>query len=216
MKKGKDIQIRDHVMVLHPLKALWWPAEDTLICSDVHIGKGGHFRNAGIPVPKLVNAANLWNLVELLEHYTPSKLIFLGDLFHSGKNKEWEDLTDCLARFPDVKCILVLGNHEFLDLEHYENRGFHIEAALQVQDILFTHEPSSIAELNTFNICGHLHPAIRLSGRAKLSMRIPCFWQTSQRAIMPAFGEFTGTSTIKPSKEDTLYGFLDNQVVQLN
>jgi hypothetical protein len=33
---------------------------------------------------------------------------------------------------------------------------------------------------------------------------------------MPAFGEFTGTSTIKPSKEDTLYGFLDNQVVQLN
>jgi DNA ligase-associated metallophosphoesterase len=216
MKKGKEIRIRDHIMVLHPLKALWWPAEDTLICSDVHIGKGSHFRNAGIPVPKLVNTANLWNLVELIEHYTPSKLIFLGDLFHSGKNKEWLELTDCLDRFPQVTCTLVLGNHEFLDRLQYENLGFRIEVALQIQDVIFTHEPSGNISEKTYNVCGHLHPAIRLTGKAKLSAKIPCFWQTPYRAIMPAFGEFTGTSTIKPSKDDTLYGFLDNQVVQLN
>lgn len=216
MKKGKEIRIREHLMVLHPLKALWWPAEDTLICSDVHIGKGSHFRRAGIPVPKLVNAANLWNLVELLEHYTPSKLIFLGDLFHSDKNREWLELVDCLERFPEVQCILVLGNHEFLDQAQYEQLGFRIETALLIQDILFTHEPDAADRSNAFNICGHLHPAIRLTGKAKQSMRIPCFWQTTDRAIMPAFGEFTGTSTIKPGKNDALYGFVDHQVVQLN
>jgi DNA ligase-associated metallophosphoesterase len=216
MKKGKEIQIREHRMVLHPLKALWWPAENTLICSDVHIGKGSHFRHAGIPVPKLVNAANLWNLVELLEHYTPAKLIFLGDLFHSSKNREWLELLDCLERFPEVQYTLVLGNHEFLDHSQYEQLGFRIETELLIQDILFTHEPGEAMPTDAFNICGHLHPAIRLTGKAKQSMRIPCFWQSTQRAVMPAFGEFTGTSTIKPTKNDSLYGFLDNQVVQLN
>lgn len=216
MKKGKEIHIREHLMVLHPLKALWWPAQDVLVCSDVHIGKGSHFRKAGIPVPKLVNAANLWNLVELLEHYTPSKLIFLGDLFHSDKNREWLELVDCLERFPSVQCTLVLGNHEFLERLHYENLGFHIVSELHIEDILFTHEPRTDVPHNAYNICGHLHPAIRLTGKAKLSVKIPCFWQTTHRAVMPAFGEFTGTSSIKPSQKDSLYGFLDNQVVQLN
>ena len=39
---------------------------------------------------------------------------------------------------------------------------------------------------------GHLHPACRIHGRGRDSLRLPCFVSDGRQVILPAFGEFTG------------------------
>jgi DNA ligase-associated metallophosphoesterase len=203
-------------MVLHPLKAVWWPEQDLLVFSDVHIGKGSHFRSNGIAIPKFVNASNLWNMVEVIQQYNPKRLVFLGDLFHSVANEEWDELIDCLDQFPRMKRILVKGNHEIMSDEDYLRFQFELFEKLTIENIHLTHEPMTEVPEGGFNLCGHIHPAVRLSGMARQSLKIPCFWMNDRCGILPAFGTFTGTHVLKPKKSDEIYGFLENQVVKLN
>lgn len=76
-------------LILHPKKAIFWEEERALIISDLHIGKVGHFRKAGIAIPKLMEQEELALLSDLIHEFKPSKLIFLGDLFHSDMNNDW-------------------------------------------------------------------------------------------------------------------------------
>ncbi len=208
--------IHEHTFELHPLRAMWWKKQSMLICADVHIGKGAHFRNSGIPIPKRVNDSNLWNLVVLIEQYNPEKILFLGDLFHSGINDEWEELVDCLAQYPHSEKLLVKGNHEIEAQHEYERLGFVVMESLVIDDIQFTHEPPSSTPSNTYTFCGHLHPAVRMQGSAQQSLRLPCFWMGSDIGVLPAFGEFTGSHTIQPKKGDRLFVVAANSIVEVS
>jgi DNA ligase-associated metallophosphoesterase len=210
------IQIREHTFELHPLRALWWQKQSMLICADVHIGKGAHFRNSGIPIPKRVNDSNLWNLVVLIEHYQPDSIVFLGDLFHSRINEEWESLNDCLAQFPNLQKMLVKGNHEIEAQHEYERLGFEVFENLQVDDIRLEHEPPVKDVENLYTLCGHLHPAVRMQGAAQQSLRLPCFWIGEKIGVLPAFGEFTGSHNIQPKKGDQLFVIAENSVVRVS
>ena len=210
-----SIQIREHLFELHPLRALWWHKHAILICADVHIGKGEHFRQSGIPIPKAVNASNLWNLVVLIEHYKPKKVLFLGDLFHSKNNREWAELIDCLDHFPHLEKALVLGNHEIESIKEYEELGFTVVESLRIEDLEFRHEPTERREPERYSICGHIHPAVRMHGAAHQSLRLACFWFGAHQAILPAFGEFTGLHTIQPKKGDHVFVIAENRVIKV-
>jgi DNA ligase-associated metallophosphoesterase len=210
-----SVQIREHHFELHPLRALWWAKHDVLICADVHIGKGEHFRNAGIPIPKAVNSSNLWNLVILIEQFNPRKLLFLGDLFHSRLNSEWAELSDCLAHFPNIEYLLVKGNHEIELQSAYEQLGFSVYDELTLDGVRFTHEPPTDVFQDAYTISGHIHPAVRMQGSANQSLRLPCFWFGQALGILPAFGEFTGSFTVRPKKGDIVFVIAENRVVRV-
>jgi DNA ligase-associated metallophosphoesterase len=209
------INLREQVFELHPLRAMWWAKHSMLICADVHIGKGAHFRRSGIPIPKRVNDSNLWNLVVLIEHYKPRTILFLGDLFHSSINQEWEELNDCLSQFPLLEKFLVKGNHEIESQNAYEKLGFSVHDNLSIENMLFTHEPPQQYQANYYTLCGHLHPAVRLTGHAQQRLRLPCFWMGPERGVLPAFGEFTGSHTIQPKKGDQLFVIAEDRVVRI-
>ena len=213
MTSTTPLQIGFHQFELHPLRALWWAHNSTLICADVHIGKGAHFRQSGIPIPKSVNASNLWNLVILIERFRPNRILFLGDLFHSRVNSEWEELTDFFAQFPEIEKILLKGNHEIEINNEYEKRGFTVLPSLAIDDIVFIHEAPEHNLDNTYTICGHIHPAVRLSGQANQNLRLPCFWFGEKIGVLPAFGEFTGHHTVQPKKGDRVFVIAENRVV---
>jgi DNA ligase-associated metallophosphoesterase len=210
-----SVQIQEHHFELHPLRALWWAKHKILICADVHIGKGEHFRNAGIPIPKAVNSSNLWNLVILIEQFNPCKLIFLGDLFHSRLNSEWDDLTDCLAQFPDIEYLLIKGNHEIELQSAYEQLGFSVHDEMTIDGVRFTHEPPADNSNAAYTICGHIHPAVRMRGSANQSLRLPCYWFGSELGILPAFGEFTGAHTVHPKKGDAVFVIAESRVLKV-
>lgn len=87
----RSISIEAATFMLHPYKAIYWREEDMLIVSDLHLGKVHHFRKAGIFVPTHAAMDNYERLSSLLLEFEPSKLLILGDLFHSDYNQDWKD-----------------------------------------------------------------------------------------------------------------------------
>ncbi|MEM1445211.1 MAG: hypothetical protein AAGF84_04095 [Planctomycetota bacterium] len=57
-------------------------ASRTVIAADLHLGKGDHFRAAGVPVPEQTNADTLDRLATVCEATAAESLIVLGDFFH--------------------------------------------------------------------------------------------------------------------------------------
>ncbi len=66
-----------------------------------------------------------------------------------------------------------------------------------------------------FVIAGHLHPAVRLSGRGDDSLRLPCFWWRERLAILPAFGEFTGGATIARETGDRVVAVAERRLYEI-
>ena len=58
--------------------------KNTLLLADIHLGKVGHFRKSGIPVPRKVESVFYDKISKLKNSLNFSQIIFLGDLFHSS------------------------------------------------------------------------------------------------------------------------------------
>ncbi|HVU84000.1 MAG TPA: hypothetical protein VHC50_04120, partial [Puia sp.] len=71
-------------------RTLYWEEERSLIVSDLHFGKTGHFRKSGIAVPQSVYREDLQRLVVQIQHFLPRQLVIVGDMFHSHANLELE------------------------------------------------------------------------------------------------------------------------------
>jgi len=201
---------------LLPQKALFRPDDNLLIISDLHIGKAAHFRKHGIAVPALVNRNNFWNLSGLFDYLLPERVLFLGDLSHSDFNAEWRDFADFLALYPAIRFELVTGNHDILSPEYYAEAGIISLPALLEDRYGFIHDGAARAEDSSrFYFSGHIHPAVRLYGKARQSARVPCFWMNPDGMVLPAFGDFTGKHTIEPAKSDRVFVIAGNKCLEV-
>jgi DNA ligase-associated metallophosphoesterase len=206
--------IDNEIFELHPLKAMFHANSGTLVCSDIHIGKAGHFRTQGIAISRLANSNNAWNLAELFREYKVQRLVVVGDIVHSKYNQEWEDFIDFLASYPSLEKILVVGNHDTHAEKFLEKAGFSIAGEWTLGKIRFTHEPTSKA--GYYNVSGHIHPAVNLSGKGRQYLKLPCFYFGKEGALLPAFGEFTGTKTIKPSPGERVFVIANHKVMEVS
>jgi metallophosphoesterase superfamily enzyme len=92
-------------LLLLPQKAIYWRQQKALIAADVHLGKVGHFRKAGIAVPRDMEQSELGVLSDLIFEHKPEKLILLGDFFHSDINSDWDWLVLWRSQFPKLEII---------------------------------------------------------------------------------------------------------------
>lgn len=205
-------------LIFLPQKAIFWEEEKALIISDLHIGKVGHFRKAGIAIPKLLEQEELAVLSDLIHQYRPSQLIFLGDLFHSDINNDWNWLQLWREMFPALRMLLIQGNHDVLHRDYYEQANFELYDKLVIGPFLFVHDKSDYDKTppeNAYILSGHIHPAVRLRGKARQSVLLSCFSFGRNAAILPAFGKFTGKCCLKESEGDTVFGILKDKVILL-
>ncbi|MEO6166129.1 MAG: phosphoesterase, partial [Chitinophagales bacterium] len=56
-------------LYLLPEKAIFWMRKKSLFIADLHLGKSGHFRKAGIPVSSLVHHADLNKLSAIITQW---------------------------------------------------------------------------------------------------------------------------------------------------
>lgn len=206
------ILIADQNLVLHPTGVVYWEEEGVLLISDVHLGKVTHFRKYGAAVPQEVILKNFEVLQETLTLYNPKTVCFLGDLFHSSLNMEWQLFENWVLK-AQVKIILIAGNHDIISPLKYENLGISLLPELIWGPFLLTHYPEERAGL--FNLSGHIHPAVRLSGKGRQSLRLPCFFKNKHQMILPAFGAFTGTHVLKKKRADEVYAIADAMVIKI-
>lgn len=205
-----SISILDAILELHPSGAAYWNQKSTLIISDLHFGKISHFRKHGAAVPLGAIWKNLERLESILKVYNPKKVCFLGDLFHSHLNAEWEIFAKWVQSY-SMEFVLIRGNHDIISPQNYTKIGITFMDRWTSDPFTFTHEPEFIP--GSFNIAGHIHPAIQLAGPGRQKLRLPCFFKKPRQLILPAFGAFTGTYVLEPESDDVAYVLAEGQII---
>jgi uncharacterized protein len=212
----KSLNWKETELQLLASGCLFIPSMRLLVVADMHLGKAAHFRKNGIPLPKSVNQNNLWKLSAVLDEIKPAHLLFLGDLFHSVHNSEWEEWVDFLENYPEIRRILVCGNHDILDTRLYEQAQFLTTEKYALENLIFSHDEIEKEHSEELIICGHIHPAVRLSSNVHKGLRLPCFYLHEGVLILPAFGEFTGMKTLSPSRNARIFAISGDEIVDLS
>ena len=208
----KATTIAGHKMVLHPSGALYWPEKQTALLADVHLGKAGHFRKNGIAVPRKIEGVFYQKMQQLQNDLPIRRILFLGDLFHSDKNNEWF-LFSAWVKQQQLKLILIEGNHDIIPRQQFQALGITTVPHWEEEGLYFTHYPEERVSL--FVICGHVHPGIRLNGKGKQQLKLPCFFHSSKQFILPAFGAFTGLHLLQPTPTDRVFVLTSKEVLEL-
>ena len=211
-----NIQLQNHQVLLDHRKAIYWPDSKTLMIADVHIGKASHFRKNGIAIPTIANQNNLWIMSQLIEAYQAQELIILGDLSHDKANDEWEQFIDFRQMYPKMSWILISGNHDRLSSEDYKKAQIKQFERLEWREFDLIHDPADVLDNDRYHLCGHVHPAIRLRGAGRQSLKLDCFYFGEKLGILPAFGEFTGRFVIDASSEDRLFVIGNKEVIPIS
>ena len=206
------VEIAGELLEFHPWAAAYWEGQRMLLISDLHLGKVMHFRKFGAAVPRTALLENFRRLEKLEAAYRPQTICFLGDLFHSHKNQEWE-LFKRWSEATTARLVLVEGNHDILSPLLYEDLGIPVYDRWEKGPFSLTHHPTELED--GFNIAGHIHPAVRLGGRGRQRLRLPCFFLRPRQLILPAFGTFTGMHAIVPQPGDRCFALAEDEVVAL-
>jgi DNA ligase-associated metallophosphoesterase len=199
-------------------RAVHWPTARTLLVADPHFGKAASFRASGIPVPIGTGQSNAARLTALINRTAAQRFIILGDLLH---DQRWldDETSDALHtwrdRHPDLEVVLVRGNHD--------RRAGDPPASLRIRcvdepyacdGLTLCHDPQAGGDRQPF-IAGHVHPAVVLCDPLRHRIRRACFLFDNHRALMPAFGAFTGASVVRPSMDDRVFVPVDDQVIEI-
>jgi DNA ligase-associated metallophosphoesterase len=226
-------------------RAVWWPEAGTLFVADVHLGKSESFSALGVPVPRGPTAATLDRLAALVEACDATRLVVLGDLLHArqaqapatiGLLRQWR------AQHARLQCLLVRGNHDDHAGDPPDDLGIEMVTegerlgpfslchlpfesdvlpsagmAVTLRDSQSPSQSPSHRQVGSggYRLAGHLHPAVRLSGRGGASVRLPCFRVGESQMVLPAFGDFTGGSTIVRIEGERIFAIAPPRVIEV-
>ncbi len=211
--------INNHHFLLSPERVIFWEDQKTLIIADLHIGKTGHFRKSGIAVPQKVYREDLQRLFTQILQYKAERLVIVGDLTHSGNNKEIELFSKWRKDLAALHITLVNGNHDILDEQVYRDMSIERRQELQIGSFSFVHDPAEVLKPAIINghytFCGHLHPSVHIKGRGRQVLQFPCFYFAGYFGVLPAFSRFTGMHAVKPEKNDHVFAIIENGLVQM-
>jgi len=211
------VVVRNLSFELLPQKAVYMPSEKILLIADLHLGKVNHYRKAGYPVPTKANDENTAVLIDLLNRHKPERMVFLGDLFHSHYNEEWEVLGQVIKHFTSTSFELVMGNHDIMSTLQYERHNVLVhKEELHIRELLLTHAPKQDVLSDFYNLAGHIHPGAQLYGKGRQALLLPCFHFGKHQGLLPAFGSFTGLYPIRVAKGDQVFAIAENEVIGVN
>ena len=208
-------------VLLYAERALYWPAGRTLFVADVHLGKTAAFRAGGVALPGGATAANLSRLARLLTATRAEVLVVLGDFLHAAAGRTMaldRDVGAWRAAHPELAITLVRGNHD----DHAGDpppawRVDTISGPEPAPPFLLCHEPPEAGAGGLFGyaLAGHVHPAVRIAGAGQQSERLPCFVLGRHRAILPAFGSFTGSAAQTWARDDAIVAIAGARLFRL-
>jgi DNA ligase-associated metallophosphoesterase len=213
-------EIRGERLLLHPQRALSWPARRLLVVGDTHFGKSSLFARHGIAVPAGPDATDRSRIDALLQSTRSDRLLVLGDFLHGELvpgSAAARELADWLASLRPVQLLLVVGNHDrsaasgWMPKVDWQGASFHEPPFCFVHDAA---DPGCAAP-GVFRISGHVHPVVRVGGSRKGGLRVPVFWEQRDALVLPSFGLFTGGFRIGPQDGGRVFAAAADQVVEL-
>lgn len=212
-----DIVLAGAPVRLLAQRALFLPAERTLLVADAHIGKAQSFRRLGVPVPSGTTADALATLTALLQATGARRIVFLGDLLHAARGRAAGTMAAVAAwraTQPGLDLLLVRGNHDRHAGDPPADWGVQaVDEGLRLGPFALQHHPQPVP--GAYALAGHVHPAVLLGGRAHDRLRLPCFHFGPEVGVLPAFGGFTGMHVLPRGPGDRIYAVAQDQVVEV-
>jgi hypothetical protein len=190
--RASTVTIADVVLLADLSGALFWEEQRLLVVSDLHLEKGSSFAARGVLLPPYDTVATLSRLAAVIARHDPRMVIALGDSFHdrNAHHRLSQPDRDALTAMQVRRdWIWISGNH---DPALPSDLGGVVASEVAIGPIAFRHEPTGAPG----EIAGHLHPKARVSTRGRSTER-RCFASDGERAVMPAFGAYTGGLSIR-------------------
>lgn len=168
--------------------ALWWPEQQLMCVSDLHLGKSERVaRREGRALPPYDTRDTLNRLAADLARSNARTVVCLGDSFDDlgAAQALPEDERLWISRLQaGRRWVWIEGNH---DPGPLEMGGTHL-AELPRAPLTFRHMAQSGS---SGEVSGHYHPKAEILTRARLISR-PAFLVDSDRLILPSYGTYTG------------------------
>ena len=204
-----------HRLHLLPEKAAFLPDSSTLLIADAHIGKAVSFRALGVPVPAGTTTENLKLISNLVLRHQVQRLIFLGDFLHSAKSHAAATMA-AVSRWREahasLQITLVRGNHDSRAGDPPVHLRIEVvNEPLMLGGLALCHHPQEVE--GAYALAGHLHPCVKLMGKARDRLRLPCFWMGPRAGVLPAFGAFTGMAEVTPKARDRVFAVAGDAVL---
>lgn len=200
---GCDVRVAGTRLRLRTSGAAYLPDSRTLIVSDLHLEKGSAYARRGQPLPPYDSRDTLSRLEAEVAALAPARLVLLGDTFHDADAEDRLAPTEVarlcrLAQATDL--VFIVGNH---DADGPRGLPGRVMALLAAEGLTLIHEPQAGAAFA--EVAGHLHPVVRVHGRAR-SVRRRAFLTDGRRLILPAFGAYAGGLNVKDAAFAGLFG----------
>ena len=216
-----QISLDGHPLTLLASGGLLSPETGTLWVADVHLGKAASFRRLGVPVPQGTTTQTLSQLSHDIDQHHIAHLVVLGDFLHSKAVQLAGATLDALGQWrehhTELRVTLVRGNHD--DKAGDPAPRFKIDVVDQpfaLDGLYGCHDQEEIHQpLPGPMLHGHIHPVIRLTGRGKDRLRLPCFVVSQDRCLLPAYGAFTGGFVMQPKPDETFYVIAGQSIYRL-
>lgn len=195
-------EIRGETLLLHPERALSWPAHRLLVIADTHFGKSSVFARHGIAVPAGPDGLDRQRINALLHTTCSERLLVLGDFLHGPVASDSEvalQLGEWVQALRPVQLMLVTGNHDRTAATGWHSAADWEGDFLDEGPFRFTHQVAGATRPGgSYVFCGHIHPVAALGAFRKRRPRIPVFWERPDSMVLPSFGLFTGGYRIRP------------------
>lgn len=175
-------------LVADPAGVLHWPERDLVAVADLHLEKGTAAHRRGVTLPPYDSIETLSRLGAVLRRLKPRTVIALGDSFHDrGAHRRLSAVaSDALQALIDGHdWVWIAGNH---DPDPPSERGGQVAEAITIGALTFRHE---VARGAVGEVSGHYHPKAKVRARG-CAVSGRCFAADGRRAILPAFGSYTG------------------------
>jgi DNA ligase-associated metallophosphoesterase len=213
-----EIELAGTWLQLLPERCAYVPGARALLVADAHLGKAHSFRRLGVPVPEGPTDDTLARLSAAVAATGAEQVIFLGDLLHSRHAQDpaaIAPVTGWRARHAQLHLVLVRGNHD----RHAGDPppAWAVQAVdepLALGSLQLQHHPAPPAT-GRYALAGHLHPTVRLGGRGRDHLRLPCFHFGTQLGVLPAFGDFTGGHPVQRRRGDRVFALAAGQVIEV-
>ncbi len=197
---------------LWPQRAVYWPAAQTLLLSDLHWG-----REIGPGSPAGVPEADLCRLNALLAATGADRVVFLGDLVH-GRHGLTPQLAERIRQWrveaaDGLELILVPGNHDRPWKKFPASWQIEVRSDVMTEGpFAFAHRPAPVP--GHFTWAGHIHPVTTHPGGDD-TLRLPCFHLTGTLGILPAFGQVSRGQPVQPQPGDRVFAVSNSELLEL-
>lgn len=190
-----DLTLCDELLRLDADRALFWPAQQTLVVADVCLGKSASLHCADIAQSKGNGDDDLARLQGLIQRHAPRQLLVLGPLIHSGagRHSTWvKRVHDWRASHPTIAMRLLDGNQAY---RYDVNRlGFEVVGGtLLLGPFQLCHRAQSDTQ-KAYVLTGDGHPGVILRHGWR-HHRLPAFRFGAHVGLLPAFGSFAPLQT---------------------